>query len=53
MIIDKNYSPLEILDQFDDDLWVELILKSPKSVSLICTMLSLDLQLEKKYNEKK
>lgn len=53
MIIDKNYSPLDLLNQFDDDLWVELILNSPHSVRLICVMLSLDLQLEKEYNEKK
>jgi hypothetical protein len=41
-----NQSPLETLDQFDDELWVELILKSPKSVDNICLMLSLDIQLE-------
>tara|TARA_R110002074_G_scaffold389720_1_gene573186 strand:+ start:564 stop:710 length:147 start_codon:yes stop_codon:yes gene_type:complete len=41
----------ETLDQFDDDLWIQLILKSPQSVSNICMMISLDLQLEKEYNE--
>lgn len=37
----------EVIDQFDDELWVELIQKSPHSVELICIMLSLDLQIEK------
>jgi len=40
------------LNQFDDDLWVELIMKSPHSIKLICIMLSLDLQIEKEYNER-
>lgn len=41
-----NPSPLETLNQFDDDLWVELILKSPQTVDNICMMLSLDIQIE-------
>ena len=41
----------EVVDQFDDDMWVELIIHSPQSVKNICMMISLDLQLEKEYNE--
>ena len=47
-----NLTVQETLDQFDDDLWVELILKSPQSVKNICMMISLDIQLEKEYGKK-
>jgi hypothetical protein len=40
-------STLDSLDQFDDELWVELMVKSPQSVISICIMISLDIQLEK------
>ena len=52
MTIEDKPTPYDILDTFDDDLWVELIIKSPNSIKLICIMLSLDLQIEKEYNEK-
>ncbi len=52
MTIEDKPTPYDILDTFDDDLWVELIMKSPQSIKLICIMLSLDLQIEKEYNEK-
>ena len=42
-----NPSALDSLDQFDDELWVELMINSPKTVHNICIMVSLDLQLEK------
>lgn len=41
----------EVVDQFDDDMWVELIIHSPQSVKNICMFISLDLQIEKEYNE--
>ena len=47
-----NLTVQETLDQFDDDLWVELILKSPQSVKNICMMLSLDLQMGSESLEK-
>jgi len=40
-------SPLEVFDQFDDELWVELIQKSPKILDNICLILSVDIQLVK------
>ena len=49
MTIEDKPTPYDILDTFDDDLWVELIIKSPNSIKLICIMLSLDLQIEKEY----
>ena len=52
MTIEDKPSPYDILNTFDDDLWVELIMKTPHSIKLICIMLSLDLQIEKEYNEK-
>jgi hypothetical protein len=52
MTIEGKPSPYDILDTFDEDLWVELILKSPNTIKIICLMLSLDLQIEKEYNEK-
>jgi len=53
MTIESKYpSPYELLNQFDDDLWVELILTSPHSVRLICVMLTLDIQSEKEYQNK-
>ena len=52
MTIEDKPSPYDILDTFDEDLWVELILKSPNTIKIICVMLSLDLQIEKEYNEK-
>ena len=42
-----NPSALDSLDHFDDELWVELMINSPKTVHNICIMVSLDLQLEK------
>ena len=41
----------EVINQFDDDMWVELIIHSPQSVKNICMFISLDLQIEKEYNE--
>jgi len=46
-IENRKSSPLDSLNQFEDELWVELIEKSPESVNSICLMLSLDVQLEK------
>ena len=42
----------EVIDQFDDGMWVELIINSPQSVKNICMMISLDIQLEKEYGKK-
>lgn len=49
---DNNKAIEETLNQFDDELWVELIQKSPHSVELICIMLSLDLQIEEEFEKK-
>tara|TARA_R110000803_G_scaffold202817_1_gene268131 strand:- start:53 stop:232 length:180 start_codon:yes stop_codon:yes gene_type:complete len=51
--LDENLqlSISEVVDQFDDDMWVELIIHSPQSVKNICMFISLDLQIEKEYNE--
>ena len=49
---DKNNAIENTLNQFDDDLWIELILKSPHSVKMICMILSLDLQIEKEWEKK-
>ena len=52
-VLDLNpqLSISEVVDQFDDDMWVELIIHSPQSVKNICMFISLDLQIEKEYNE--
>ena len=52
-VLDENpqLSIGEVVDQFDDDMWVELIIYSPQSVKNICMFISLDLQVEKEYNE--
>ncbi len=49
---DNNKAIEETLNQFDDELWVELIQKSPHSVGMICIMLSLDLQIEEEFEKK-
>ena len=49
---DNNNAIENTFNQFDDDLWVELILKSPHSVKMICMILSLDLQIEKEWEKK-
>ena len=49
---DNSKAIEETLNQFDDELWVELIQKSPHSVELICIMLSLDLQIEEEFEKK-
>ena len=49
---DKNNAIENTFNQFDDDLWIELILKSPHSVKMICMILSLDLQIEKEWEKK-
>lgn len=54
----ENIDPLDlekILDEFSDELIIELQLKNPKGLRDICTLLSLDYQvgieeLEKKKN---
>tara|TARA_B110000285_G_scaffold84032_1_gene96501 strand:- start:1403 stop:1573 length:171 start_codon:yes stop_codon:yes gene_type:complete len=45
--------PFEDLDDISDELWIELISNSPKSVEEMCMVLSINLQIKKEWMDNK